>query len=97
MGSKKADGLGRATRADGKERREAPGVSELQNHLADNLRRLRKDRGWTQEHIAATASLSNRAYQLLEAGGVNTTLATLVALAKALEVAPYELLKPAEE
>ena len=38
--------------------------------LGDNFRRLRKDRGWTQEELAARADVDERHYQDVEAGKV---------------------------
>jgi DNA-binding XRE family transcriptional regulator len=59
---------------------------ELQRRVAANLRRIRADRGLTQEATAAVCGMSTRLYQRCEAGDANTTLTTLARLAEGLEV-----------
>ena len=55
-----------------------------------NILRLRKDRGWSQEKLAAMSSLSERTIQRIEKEG-NCSLDSKMALASAFEVPPYEL------
>lgn len=59
--------------------------------LAATVRRIRLDRGLTQEQVAADANLVARHYQKLEAGEINPTFRTLVAVAKALNAELHEL------
>ena len=93
MASKKrAPGLGKL-RVARSELRDAPGVRDLQQRLAKNLRSLRERAGWTQEDAAHASGLSTRTYQMLEQGGSNTTLVTLAALAAAFDVDVTRLLK----
>lgn len=47
----------------------------------------------TQQEAAERASIEVKHWQLIEAGGTNPTLATLLALAKALDVEVHELLR----
>jgi Zn-dependent peptidase ImmA (M78 family)/DNA-binding XRE family transcriptional regulator len=63
--------------------------------IGANLQRLRGIRGLTQEAAAEAAGLSRAAYRNLEAGLSEPRASTLVALAKALQVSPADLLLPA--
>jgi Zn-dependent peptidase ImmA (M78 family)/DNA-binding XRE family transcriptional regulator len=63
--------------------------------IGTNLQRLRGMRGLTQEAAAEAAGLSRAAYRNLEVGLSEPRASTLVALAKALEVSPADLLLPA--
>lgn len=65
----------------------------LAKRVGDNVRRLRKARGLTQEQMADLAgSLSLRYLQTIELGRANCSLHSLVRVAKALQVDPKELL-----
>ncbi|MFT3837893.1 MAG: helix-turn-helix transcriptional regulator [Myxococcaceae bacterium] len=66
---------------------------ELRRALAQNLIRLRKERGWTQEHLAEDADLIPTHVQKLEYGVSNATLKTIAALAAAFGVQPIELFR----
>jgi Zn-dependent peptidase ImmA (M78 family)/DNA-binding XRE family transcriptional regulator len=63
--------------------------------IGANLQRLRGMRGLTQEAAAEAAGLSRAAYRNLETGLSEPRASTLVALAKALQVSPADLLLPA--
>lgn len=63
--------------------------------IGANLQRLRGMRGLTQEAAAEAAGLSRAAYRNLEGGLSEPRASTLVALAKALQVSPADLLLPA--
>jgi Zn-dependent peptidase ImmA (M78 family)/DNA-binding XRE family transcriptional regulator len=67
------------------------------NHadLPVNLRRLRDVKGLSQEELAEQAGLSRAGYRKLEAGDSRPRPNTIVALAKALDVKPGDLLRPA--
>jgi transcriptional regulator with XRE-family HTH domain len=56
----------------------------------DLVRKLREDRGWSQEHLAAVSGLSARTVQRLEAEG-NASLESRSALAAAFGVDPGRL------
>lgn len=72
------------------------GYADTVGRIAVNVRRLREERGWTQEQIAAYASaMSPRLYRQIEAGRTNLTAATLTRLAEALGVDVAALLAPA--
>jgi transcriptional regulator with XRE-family HTH domain len=61
--------------------------------LGDNVRLRRDRRDLTQQEAAERASIEVKHWQLIEAGGTNPTLATLLALAKALDIEVHELLR----
>jgi transcriptional regulator with XRE-family HTH domain len=62
---------------------------------AQQLRSLREQRGWSQEQLADVSGLSARTIQRVEATGA-ASLETRMALAAALELAPADLLVPAQ-
>ena len=59
--------------------------------LAANVRRPRKERGWTQDDLAAETRVEQAAISLIENGRANPTLLMLEAVAKALDVTFVEL------
>lgn len=73
--------------------------------LGATLRRLREERGLSQERLAYRADITKNQVQLIEAGRSsgrkdaegpsNPRMATLVGIAEALEVRPSELLAAA--
>ena len=65
-------------------------------YIAANLRRLRQQRGITQEQLAEAAGIELRTMQAIEVGRQSMSLGTLVRLAHALAVSPGVLLRSAE-
>lgn len=64
------------------------------SNLADNLKRLRKTKGFTQEKLARLADLTNNTIIKIEAGkNQNPTLDTLKRIAQALEISVDDLIK----
>ena len=61
--------------------------------VAKNARRLRKERGWSQEEFAAKCQLHRTYVGAIERAEENLTLRTLDKLAKALRIHPAELLR----
>jgi transcriptional regulator with XRE-family HTH domain len=61
--------------------------------FAANLRRCRKNRGLSQQRLAFDCRLHRTEISLLERGDRNPRLTTIVRLARALGVAPAELLE----
>jgi transcriptional regulator with XRE-family HTH domain len=59
--------------------------------LAGNVRRLRKEKGWTQDDLAAETRVEQAAISLIENGRANPTLLMLESIARALDVAFMEL------
>lgn len=61
--------------------------------LGEKIRRLRKDRSWTQEKLAESANVDPKTVIELEAGKrANPTLQTLNKLARALKTSLEDLL-----
>jgi transcriptional regulator with XRE-family HTH domain len=57
-----------------------------------NVQRLRREKGLSQEQLSFVAGRTRAYISSVEAGRQNATLDTLVALAKALEVEPKDLI-----
>ena len=66
-------------------------------HLADNLRRLRAERGLIAAELCARSGVARATLSQLEAGRGNPRMETLRDLAAALGVEPAELLAPPAE
>jgi transcriptional regulator with XRE-family HTH domain len=65
--------------------------SAVSKALAANVRRLRKERGWSQTDLAAETRVEQAAISLIENARANPTLLMLESIAKALGVAFLEL------
>lgn len=70
-------------------------MSDSASNLAANLRRLREDRGLSQQQMAKLSGLPRPTWASLESGAANPTLAVLVRAAGALQVSIEELIGPA--
>ena len=66
------------------------------SHLAGNVRRHRKARGFSQSILAARASLSRRMIVAIEASEANVSLSTVDRLAAALGISFAELIRAPE-
>ncbi|NMF98813.2 helix-turn-helix domain-containing protein [Aromatoleum toluolicum] len=62
--------------------------------LAENLKRLRTARGWSQEYLAHEAGLHRTFVAHVERGMRNISLDNIERLADALDVTPGSLLTP---
>lgn len=65
---------------------------DVRRQLARNLKRLRLEKGWSQEELADQAGLHRTYVSGVERAVRNPTITIVAALAKALGVAPAELL-----
>jgi transcriptional regulator with XRE-family HTH domain len=61
--------------------------------FGERIRALRLKKGWTQEHLAERAELNSVQVSHIERGANEPKLTTILRLAKALGIAPAELLK----
>lgn len=62
--------------------------------FADNIRRLRAERGWSQEELAFRAGLHRTFVAHVERGARNISLDNIEKLSVALEVPLVDLLSP---
>jgi transcriptional regulator with XRE-family HTH domain len=65
--------------------------SQTAKALARNVRRLRRQNGWTQDDLAAKVKIEQMAVSLIENTRANPTLQTLEALAATLGVKLIDL------
>jgi transcriptional regulator with XRE-family HTH domain len=68
-------------------------MNDLRNTVARNLRRLRTDKGWSQEELAFRAKVDRSYISQLETGVYSASVTMLGKLSKALGVDASELLK----
>lgn len=66
--------------------------SAILQRFGQNLRRLRTERAWTQEQLAEKAGCHPNYVGGLERGERNPTLTTLLAVSRALQRQPAEML-----
>jgi transcriptional regulator with XRE-family HTH domain len=66
---------------------------EISKIAGKNIRRFRLERKFSQEKLAELSELHPTFIGRLERGTVNVSLWSLEAIAKALKVKPFELLK----
>lgn len=71
-------------------------MSELVNHFAVAVRRLREDRGWSQEHLAERSNLNRSYVGELERCQAIPSLATIGKLAAAFGLSPSLLVAQCE-
>lgn len=64
---------------------------EVMAMFGRNVRRIRMDKGFTQEELAEGAGISQVQIARIEAGKINTSISTVVAIARALGVGEGEL------
>ena len=66
----------------------------LAKNLADNIKQLREQRGYTQQHSARLSAIPRATWANIEGGGGNPTLTVLSKIATALQVSIEELVSP---
>jgi transcriptional regulator with XRE-family HTH domain len=62
------------------------------NAFGENLKRLRRAKGMSQETLAIETEVDYQQIYRIEHGKINTTISTILSIAKALNVHPKELL-----
>lgn len=77
--------------------RDASGVARALTQLGKRIRALRVGRKLTQEQAAELAKIDGKHWQDIEGARTNPTAATLVGVARALEVTLRELFEPPAE
>lgn len=69
-------------------------TQEPQEILADNMRRLRSERGWSQEQLAAESGLHRTYVGAVERLERNPSLKSMARIARALRVEVWQLVYP---
>jgi transcriptional regulator with XRE-family HTH domain len=72
-------------------------VQEVLVYFAWNVRRLRLERGMTQEALSEAIGIELRTLQRVEAASTNPSLTMLINLAEVLKVEPGALLEPTDQ
>ena len=67
---------------------------DMRKLVGDNVSRIRKEKGLTQEKLSELSGLSQQYISDLERGKRNPTIVTIYELAQALGVGHLELLAP---
>jgi transcriptional regulator with XRE-family HTH domain len=67
---------------------------DMRRLVGENVRRIRQNRGLTQEQFSDLSGFSQQYLSDLERGRRNPTVVTLFELANALKATPVELLAP---
>jgi transcriptional regulator with XRE-family HTH domain len=70
---------------------------DMRKLVARNVKRIRQDRGLTQEELAERSGFSQQYISGLEQGRRNPTIVSIYELATALGVSHMELVRPTEE
>ncbi|GAA4092646.1 helix-turn-helix transcriptional regulator [Mucilaginibacter panaciglaebae] len=66
---------------------------ELIKAFGNQVRQLRKQKGYTMQKLAEEAGIDTRQLSYIELGKVNTTISSIYVIAKALNISISELLK----
>ena len=69
-------------------------TKELEKICAKNIKRIRSDKKVTQAFMAEKIGITEKYWSDIETGRTHCSLDTLVAIANAFDVEPYELLLP---
>lgn len=70
-----------------------PAPNNLREILAYNVRKLRVDKGWSQEKLALECGLDRTYVSAIERCRWNIALSNIEKLSAALDCLPYELIK----
>jgi transcriptional regulator with XRE-family HTH domain len=70
---------------------------DMRKLVGQNVKRIRQDRGLTQEELAERSGFSQQYISGLEQGRRNPTIVSIYELATALGVSHMELVRPNEE
>jgi transcriptional regulator with XRE-family HTH domain len=70
---------------------------DMRKLVGRNVKRIRQDRGLTQEELAERSGFSQQYISGLERGRRNPTIVSIYELATALGVSHMELVRPTEE
>ena len=65
---------------------------KTRKEISNKLKKIREDKGMTQEDVATKAEINTNYYAQIERGVVNTSVNVLLRIAKALGVKSAEIL-----
>jgi transcriptional regulator with XRE-family HTH domain len=65
---------------------------DILNLFGTNLRRIRKEKGFSQRELSSRCNIDNADISRMENGDINITLKTLQQLADAMDISVLELL-----
>ena len=68
-------------------------MADLKDIVAINVRRLRREKGWTQEDLAERVRLSVRYLGQIERAQASMSVTVLGRIAEALEIEPANLME----
>lgn len=71
--------------------------NDKSREVAANIRKIRQDKNYKQDYLAAKLDMSQNAYSKIELGRSNITLSRLIQIAEVLEVDMLSILKPVLE
>jgi transcriptional regulator with XRE-family HTH domain len=71
----------------------AEDMGKVMDRVGDNLRDLRKERGFTQRSLGAATGIAYRTIAGIESDALNVKLSILVRLANAMDVSVLDLLR----
>ena len=71
---------------------ETPKNFNIKKRFGEQVKRLRKQKGLSQEKVALSAGIERSYMGMIERGKGNPTLEKVGSIAKALQVSPQELL-----
>ena len=63
------------------------------SRMGEQIKSLRRKKGWTQEAFAERASINDKEVSHIESGNRNITIETLVKIACALDIEPHFLIE----
>ncbi len=70
---------------------------DIRKQVGLNVKKIRRERGWSQEELAFESGLHRTYISGIERGARNPTLLVIDQVAAALDVTPARLLEPASK
>lgn len=70
---------------------------DIRKQVGLNVKRIRKDKGWSQEDLAFESGMHRTYVSGIERGIRNPTVTVIERLATTLNIEPHELLKAVED
>jgi transcriptional regulator with XRE-family HTH domain len=67
-------------------------TSQVLSLMGSRIRKLRKEKGWTQETLAENADINDKEVSHIELGNRNVTIETLIKISECLDTLPSIIL-----